>query len=123
MAIQLSDFAPLEHCAFVHDSVPAAEVLHVFGDVDITDDGNFEAAIERSIRDGRPLVIDLAGCAYMGASALSVLVRAKARLGDALRLAAPATGFAGRLLTIAEMQRYFTIERSLESALSSLHAA
>jgi anti-anti-sigma factor len=120
MALHLvSSSAPLADCAFVHDSVPAGEILHVFGDIDIPSDAYFERALERAIRPNRNLVIDFSGTTYIGAAVLSVLVRARARLGKRLRLAVPAGAFAARLLSIAQMQRLFTIDNSLQAALSS----
>jgi anti-anti-sigma factor len=72
--------------AFVHESLDNADVLHVFGDLDFAAVPEFEAALQRAVRAGYPLVVDLTACTHIEAACLGVLTRARATHGSAVRV-------------------------------------
>lgn len=105
--------------AVIHETLEPAEVLHVFGDVDIFSAPELESAIARAVRIGRILIVDLLECRYIDSTAVSVLVRAHRALGDRLRVVAPQTGTVRRVLTLTEIGRIIRVESDLVSALGS----
>ena len=69
----------LNRPAFVHDSQDGVDALHVFGEIDLSTEREFEAMIGQAAAQQRPLIVDLAACTYMDSCALHVLQRASAR--------------------------------------------
>ncbi|MBV8163626.1 MAG: STAS domain-containing protein [Candidatus Eremiobacteraeota bacterium] len=69
----------LNQPAFVHDSQADAEALHVYGEIDLTAEREFESMIEKVAVDGRPIVIDLTACTYIDSCAIHILQRASTR--------------------------------------------
>lgn len=69
----------LNRPAFVHDSQDDADTLHVFGEIDLSTEREFEAMIDQAAEQPRPLTVDLTACTYLDSCALHVLQRASAR--------------------------------------------
>jgi anti-anti-sigma factor len=85
------------------------EVLHVFGDVDFLCTEAFDAAvIDAGSVDGG-LTIDFTTCRYIDSAGLSVLIRARGRLGSRLRLRVTEGSIVLRVLRIAQLDRVFQI--------------
>jgi anti-anti-sigma factor len=64
----------------VCETLPNAEVLHVFGDADIATAPDLVEAIA-AIDSPLPLIVDLRECAFIDTSGIQVLVNASKRLG------------------------------------------
>lgn len=102
--------------AFVHDKVPSADIVHVFGDVDLSTSQEFENALTRASRAGSPLIIDLSECRFIDSSAIAVMIRTHERLGSDLRLVVPDAGNIARVLSICKLDDVFVIAPDLEAA-------
>jgi anti-anti-sigma factor len=72
--------------ALIHEARADAEVLHVFGELDFAVLPALRAALAKIVGLGRTIVVDLTRCAYLEASALGTLARARAALGEQLRI-------------------------------------
>lgn len=105
--------------AVVHESLEPAEVLHVFGEIDIFSAPELEAAIARSVRIGRLLVVDFLECRYIDSTVVSILVRAHKALGERLRVIAPETGTVRRVLSLTAVDRVLRVDTDLIAALCS----
>jgi anti-anti-sigma factor len=101
----------------VHETLERAEVLHVFGEVDIFTAPELEAAIAGSVRIGRLLVINLLECRYIDSTVISMLVRAHKALGDYLCVVAAENGTVRRVLTSTEVERILRVSSTLAEAL------
>jgi anti-anti-sigma factor len=109
---------PFDDVTFVHDSLPAADVLRVCGELDFGNSGKFAAALERAARLEYPLAIDLTKCRYMDASAISVLVRAQSVLSSRISIVADPHGIPKRLLAITNVDDALDIAPSIADALA-----
>lgn len=96
--------------AFVSEGRADAEVLHVFGELDFAAVSEFESALACNVSLGRVLVVDLTPCSYIEASALGVLVRARAALGDLLRVEVAQGGIVHRVFEIAKVPHEVVFE-------------
>jgi anti-anti-sigma factor len=104
--------------AVVHESLEPAEVLHVFGEIDIFSAPALESAIASSVRIGRLLIVDFLECRYIDSTVVSILVRAHKALGPHLRIIAPPTGTVRRVLTLTAVDRILRVDTDLTGALS-----
>ncbi|HTJ25656.1 MAG TPA: STAS domain-containing protein [Candidatus Limnocylindria bacterium] len=105
-----------EH-ALVHESLDRAEVLHVFGEVDIFTAPDLESAIAASVRIGRLLVVNLLECRYIDSTVIALLMRAQKALGNRLRVVSAETGTVRRVLTLTEVDRVLRVTSTLADAL------
>lgn len=74
--------------AFIRTSTPISEVLHVCGDIDLINEGEFRAAIDDLSASGLPIVVDLTKCTYIGSSGFHVLAACHDERGG-IRVVAP----------------------------------
>jgi anti-anti-sigma factor len=107
-----------EH-AVIHETLDRAEVLHVFGEVDIFTAPELESAIAGSVRIGRFLVVNLLECRYIDSTVIALLMRAQKALGDRLRIVTPKSGTVPRVLRLTEVDRVLRISNTLVDALRS----
>ena len=103
-------------CAFVRDRSSDAEILHVFGDVDLANADEFKAAIDGLADNGGAFVVDLTGCTYMDSSGLRVLVTAHNAHGPQMRLAVAESGSVRRIFELTNLLTQFTNFTSVEDA-------
>jgi anti-anti-sigma factor len=83
------------------DRVPDAVVVCVRGEVDMASSPELEVNIRLAITSGRPLIVDLAECAFIDCSALSVLIRAHRWLNGSLRVVVPPDKPIRKLLSLS----------------------
>ena len=88
---------------FIHERLPEADVVHVFGELSFATRAEFEAVLVRSVRLGASLVVALGACSYLDAAAIGVLVRARRALGTGVRILAPESGIVANILRIANV--------------------
>ena len=101
--------------AAVRESVARGDVLHVFGDVDLSTVAQLDEAIEDTRSDGKALQINLAKCRYFDSSGLAALVRARERFGARLTvLVRPNTGIY-RTLQIVGFDKVFNVVTELQT--------
>lgn len=118
MAIEvLPTYAP-NGCAFIHESIERAEIVHVFGEVDIATSPQLERILLTSVRIGKRIVVDLAECSYIDSTVISVLLRAQRALGDHLRIVVADGGGVHRVLSITGVTQVLRLAPSLKLAIS-----
>ncbi|MGX1882220.1 STAS domain-containing protein [Streptomyces sp. NPDC055287] len=95
-----------------------AVVLALRGEVDLEPVGPLRLALDRETRQGGvPVVLDLSAVDFADTVMINVLLRARAGLGDRLRLAAP-SGLVERLLRVLGPDGAFTVRDSREAAVN-----
>lgn len=95
-------------------------MLHVSGELDISNSKDFESAVtsaEPGIGPERLLVIDLTGCTFLDSTALQVVIRAHQRQGDRLRVIVPEAGMIHRIFKITNLDSRIQIAENLSEVL------
>jgi len=95
-------------------------VLHVFGELDISNAKEFEDAVvsaDPDIGADRLLVIDLGSCTFIDSTALQVVVRAHQRHGDRMCAIVPEAGVIHRVFRITNLDSRIPIAESLSKVL------
>jgi len=110
--------------ALVHESTDRAEIVHVFGDLDLVSAPEFESHMVKSVRIGKGLIVNLLGCKYIDSTALAALVRAQKVVGSRLRVVITQGSNVDRVFKITAMKQYFPVSYQLEHAmLDNVHLA
>jgi anti-anti-sigma factor len=100
--------------ATILDSQEHVEVLHVFGDLDLSVAMAFESDIMNAIVAGKKLVIELSECRYADSAIISLLVDTREVLGDAFSLVVAPESNLDRLFAITELHERLGIVPSLD---------
>jgi anti-sigma B factor antagonist len=103
----------------IRENLANAEVLHVFGSVDIATAPDFEESIN-AIDSGLPVIVDLSECSYIDTTALSVLIRAFRRSGGSrhFRVVVGSESQVERVFTIVQMNTIMPVRNSVEESLA-----
>lgn len=116
-----ADISYHPNAAFIREEFDAVIVLHVFGELDISNAKEFETAVkiaEESLEpDNKLLVIDLATCTFLDSTALQVVVRAHQRNGDRLSAVVPEASVIHRIFKITSLDTRIPIAESLSKVL------
>jgi anti-anti-sigma factor len=106
-------------CAFVYQATPPASVLNVFGEIDLSNVSEFQAAIDRlEVGEDRRTIVNLAGCTYIDSSGLRALCKAYLACGRRMRIVVPAKGPLRRIFTVTGLTTQLEVAPTLEHALS-----
>ena len=89
--------------AIIHESRPEGEILHVFGEVDLTSVDELRSAIDRSAAAGPHVIVDLEPCTYIDSTILSVLMRACETYAGRFQIVVPPGGIVRRVFTITSL--------------------
>jgi anti-anti-sigma factor len=101
--------------ATVREVGPRGQVLHIFGDVDLTTVDQLNKAIDEAAVEDATLLINLSKCRYFDSSGLAALVRARERLGTQLTvLVKPNTGVY-RTLRVVGFDKIFNVVTELQT--------
>lgn len=100
----------------IRETLPSAEILHVFGDADIATAPELESSINE-VDSSLPLIVDLSKCGFIDTSAISVLIRAFKRLGRMFRIVVTPNSHIERVLNIANLPKIISISSSIEASL------
>ena len=101
--------------ATVRETLPRGQVLHVFGDVDLSTVKELDQAIEDATATGNRLLLNLAKCHYFDSSGLAALLRARERFGSQLTvLVKPKTGVY-RTLQVVGFDKIFNLVTELDT--------
>jgi anti-anti-sigma factor len=100
----------------IHETLPSAEILHVFGDADIATAPELETSINEIVSP-LPLIVDLSECRFIDTTAISVLIRAYKRLGNLFRIVVTPQSHVERVLKITHLPAIITVTTSLEASL------
>lgn len=95
-------------------------MLHVFGELDISNTKDFEAAItaaEPDLGADRLLVVDLGSCTFLDSTALQVVVRTHQRNGERLCVIVPESSIVQRVFRITNLDNLIPIADSLSKVL------
>jgi anti-anti-sigma factor len=94
-------------------------IIEVAADLDIASSGALASAIELAAFMPYPrTVINLVDCQYCDSTGLSVLVRAKRRLGERLIIVGPSRISGRRAFDVTELTEALALCTSLEEALT-----
>jgi anti-anti-sigma factor len=96
-------------CKIVRESTAYGAVVHVVGVVDFLSTEAFETGVIDAEPAAGPLTIDFSKCAYIDSAGISVLIRARRRLGPRLRLRINEGSIVLRVLRISQLDRVFEI--------------
>ena len=109
-----------QSAAFIREDFDAVIALHVFGEIDIANAKDFEAAVEGAEPDlgaERLLVIDLRSCTFLDSTALQVVIRAHQRQGDRLVVIVPEASVIHRIFRITSLDQRISIVENLSKVL------
>ena len=101
----------------VYESLPDAEVLHVFSDVDMATADEFEKEINALPASDR-IVVNLVNCRFIDSTALGALIRVYKRLRNQLRIVVSSTSQVDRILQLALLNEFLPVTYSLADALA-----
>jgi anti-sigma B factor antagonist len=109
-----------QSAAFIREDFDAVIVLHVFGELDMSNTKTFEEAVlaaEPDMGSDRLLVIDLGSCTFLDSTALQVVVRAHQRNGDRLCVIVPEASVVQRVFRITNLDTRIPMAESLSKVL------
>jgi len=89
--------------AIILESRPEGEVLHVFGEVDLTSVDELRSAIDKAAASGPHVIVDLEPCTYIDSTILSVLMRASDTYAGRFQIVVPPSGIVRRVFTITSL--------------------
>ena len=89
--------------AIILESRPEGEILHVFGEVDLTSVDELRSAIDRAATSGPHVIVDLEPCTYIDSTILSVLMRASDTYTGRFQIVVPPSGIVRRVFTITSL--------------------
>ena len=118
--MRVTEHSSYHSAAFIREDFDAVIVLHVFGELDMSNTKEFEEAVTASEPDmgaDRLLVIDLASCTFLDSTALQVVVRAHQRQADRLCVIVPEASVIHRIFRITNLDSRITIAESLSKVL------
>lgn len=103
--------------AVIRETLPNAEVLHVFGDADIATASELESSINE-IDSSLPVIVNLTECRFIDTTGISVLIRGYKRLGDLFRIVITPRSQVERILKITHLPSIVSVAASLEESLA-----
>lgn len=89
--------------AIILESRPDGEILHIFGEVDLTSVEELRSAIDRAAASGPHVIVDLEPCTYIDSTILSVLMRASENYAGRFQIVVPPSGIVRRVFTITSL--------------------
>jgi anti-anti-sigma factor len=94
-------------------------IIEVATDLDIASSGALASAIELAANMPYPRsIVNLVDCQFCDSTGLSVLVRAKRRLGDRLAIVGPSRSAGRRAFDVTELTEALALCATLEEALT-----
>ena len=108
----------------VRDGSKDFEVVHAFGDLDISCADELESMlVALSSQDHAPAVaVDLSACHYLDSTILTVFVRAARALDERFAIVIPTGNPVRRIMRIVALDQVVHIEETVEGAAQSLGA-
>jgi anti-sigma B factor antagonist len=109
---------PIGHArvAIIVETLTAAAIVHVFGELDLMSAPELERAIEKAAREHEVVVVDFAECRYLDSTTLSALVRSAKLLGERLRIVVPTGALIARVFSITMLDKVLRIATSVDAA-------
>ena len=104
----------------VRENIAFAEVVHVFGELDVTSASELYDAIEDAARTGTTVVVDLEPCRYLDSSTLSVLTRASHAYAGRFLILVPAHCPARRLFAVTSLLELLPVIGSLDASIADV---
>jgi anti-anti-sigma factor len=106
--------SPINLAAFVQDSTGDAEVVHVCGEIDVSNELEFHESIDRASVPGRPIVIDLTKCTHIGSGGFHVIADCRDAAKTEISIVAPLR--IARLLPLLGLSDLLHVPESLNGA-------
>jgi anti-sigma B factor antagonist len=104
--------------AFIRDSHPNAEIVHVLGEIDLSCGGELRAALEDALAGAKPVIVDLEACTYIDSTGLGILARTFKTAPERVRVACP-NGPVRRIFDITGLTLELRIRPSLLDAIAA----
>ena len=106
---------PLAYVSITDDtSADGVCTIDVKGELDVFNAGAFEEALDRA-SGGKLVVVDLRQCRYIDSASISVLIRARKKTGDKIRIVANG-GSVRRVLSLTHLEDVIPVVSSREEA-------
>lgn len=100
--------------ALVHERLPWAEVLNVFGEFDLSVAQELHDAIALHLRSRLPLILDLAYCEYLDSTILRVFIRSAKSAPERLGFVVPPGARVRRIFDMMHLNDALPIVTSRE---------
>jgi anti-anti-sigma factor len=115
-AVLLNDWTQLDVASYepvgmavVHELTDDEEIVHVFGEVDLSNVRELERAVQHAATGERMIVVDLSKCQYIDSSVLTALLRAHKIFGARLQIVTAKRGNVARLFRITKMDTVLSV--------------
>lgn len=107
---------------FVRASSDDVEVVHVFGDLDLSVSDEFELTVLTlaAQRHVPAVIVDLTGCNYLDSSILNATVRIFRRLNDRFAVVVPYGNPTRRIFSVVRLDRVLPMYESIADAAADL---
>jgi anti-anti-sigma factor len=89
--------------AIICEDRPEGDILHVFGEVDLTSVDELRTAIDKSAAKSLQVTVNLEPCTYIDSTILSVLMRASETYAGRFSIVVPPQGIVRRVFTITSL--------------------
>ncbi len=99
-----------------------ALVFELCGEHDVSTIPQIEPAIANAIADEPRIVFDLTECTYLDSSIVSMLLRSYKLLSKRMRIVAPASSQARRVLGVTQFDKYVKVFPDVNEALADAAA-
>jgi len=100
--------------AIILESRADAEILHVFGEADLTSVDGLRTAIDQAAAGGLHVIVDLAPCSYIDSTILNMLVRANEAYSGRFQIVVPADGIVRRVFTITSLITQLPVTEAID---------
>lgn len=104
-------------CAFVHQNIVATDVLHVFGEIDLSNVDEFLKVLG-TLDPAAAGVVDMGGCTYIDSAGLRALGKAYMAREGRLRVVVASKGPVRRIFDITGLSTQLQIRATVEDALA-----
>ncbi|HZY98970.1 MAG TPA: STAS domain-containing protein [Candidatus Baltobacteraceae bacterium] len=103
--------------AFIREEDPRGRILHVLGEVDLSNADEFQSAVLEVAKGAGNVIVDLTACTYMDSSGLRVLAIAHKTIDDRLRVVVPRNGSVHRIFEITGLAEQLNACENVDAAL------
>lgn len=94
---------------FVRDSTADGETVYVFGEIDLSNVAEMEAAIHDLLPYDGSVSVDLSGCTYLDSTGLRAIIRTYDAFSGRLQLTIPRDGSIARIFQISGLMERLQI--------------
>lgn len=107
--MQIKDTGENSIGAFINEQLTDMTVVHVLGEIDLSNVRQFEDAIDRASTE-KSTEIDLQYCTYLDSSAVNALLKSRNRLGTQLHVRARERGVVKRIFDVMGLSETLQVD-------------